>query len=145
MNPVDHPHGGGEGSRKEIIRSRHGDSRPRASRHGTTRVRTVHREAAQQPIGSVLVARSVKKGPFIDDHLLAKVQTMNASRDRRVDQDVVAALDDHAGYGRATPLPCTTGASSFRSSCRRIWWATSSASSHRRGPFTATPVIAKPR
>jgi small subunit ribosomal protein S19 len=30
------------------------------------------------------VARSVKKGPFIDAHLLKKVDAMNASRDRRV-------------------------------------------------------------
>jgi len=30
------------------------------------------------------VARSVKKGPFVDAHLLNKVQAMNASRDKRV-------------------------------------------------------------
>ena len=30
------------------------------------------------------MARSVKKGPFIDDHLLAKVQALNASREKRV-------------------------------------------------------------
>ncbi len=30
------------------------------------------------------MARSVKKGPFIDAHLLKKVDAMNASRDRRV-------------------------------------------------------------
>lgn len=30
------------------------------------------------------MARSVKKGPFIDDHVLAKVQAMNASREKRV-------------------------------------------------------------
>ena len=30
------------------------------------------------------MARSVKKGPFVDPHLLAKVQAMNASRDKRV-------------------------------------------------------------
>jgi len=30
------------------------------------------------------VARSVKKGPFIDDHLLAKVEALNASREKRV-------------------------------------------------------------
>ena len=28
--------------------------------------------------------RSVKKGPFIDDHLLKKVETMNASGEKRV-------------------------------------------------------------
>jgi small subunit ribosomal protein S19 len=30
------------------------------------------------------VARSVKKGPFVDEHLLKKVQAMNAARDKRV-------------------------------------------------------------
>jgi small subunit ribosomal protein S19 len=30
------------------------------------------------------VARSVKKGPFIDQHLLRKVEAMNASREKRV-------------------------------------------------------------
>jgi len=30
------------------------------------------------------VARSVKKGPFVDDHLLKKVQGMNHARDKRV-------------------------------------------------------------
>ena len=28
--------------------------------------------------------RSVKKGPFVDEHLLKKVQTMNVGRDKRV-------------------------------------------------------------
>ncbi len=30
------------------------------------------------------MARSVKKGPFVDGHLLKKVQTMNTTRDKRV-------------------------------------------------------------
>jgi small subunit ribosomal protein S19 len=30
------------------------------------------------------VARSIKKGPFIDPHLLRKVEAMNASREKRV-------------------------------------------------------------
>ncbi len=30
------------------------------------------------------MARSVKKGPFIDPHVLNRVQAMNASRDKRV-------------------------------------------------------------
>jgi len=30
------------------------------------------------------VARSVKKGPFIDLHLMRKVETMNTGRDKRV-------------------------------------------------------------
>ena len=30
------------------------------------------------------MARSVKKGPFVDSHLLKKVETMNNARERRV-------------------------------------------------------------
>ncbi len=30
------------------------------------------------------MARSVKKGPFVDEHLLKKVQAMNTGRDKRV-------------------------------------------------------------
>jgi small subunit ribosomal protein S19 len=30
------------------------------------------------------VARSIKKGPFIDQHLLKKVEALNASREKRV-------------------------------------------------------------
>lgn len=30
------------------------------------------------------MARSVKKGPFVDEHLAKKVDAMNASRDKRV-------------------------------------------------------------
>ena len=30
------------------------------------------------------MARSIKKGPFVDTHLLKKVQTMNTGRDKRV-------------------------------------------------------------
>ncbi len=30
------------------------------------------------------MARSLKKGPFVDDHLLSKIEQMNAARDRKV-------------------------------------------------------------
>jgi small subunit ribosomal protein S19 len=30
------------------------------------------------------MARSLKKGPFVDDHLLKKVEAMNAANDRKV-------------------------------------------------------------
>jgi small subunit ribosomal protein S19 len=30
------------------------------------------------------VSRSIKKGPFVDAHLLKKVETLNASNDKRV-------------------------------------------------------------
>jgi small subunit ribosomal protein S19 len=30
------------------------------------------------------MARSIKKGPFVDDHLLKKIEAMNQSREKRV-------------------------------------------------------------
>lgn len=30
------------------------------------------------------MARSIKKGPFVDDHLLRKIEAMNQNRDKRV-------------------------------------------------------------
>ena len=30
------------------------------------------------------MARSLKKGPFVDDHLMKKVEAMNAAGDRKV-------------------------------------------------------------
>jgi|SRR6185436_3665965 len=30
------------------------------------------------------MARSLKKGPFVDDHLLSKIEQMNAANDRKV-------------------------------------------------------------
>jgi small subunit ribosomal protein S19 len=30
------------------------------------------------------MARSLKKGPFVDDHLMKKVEAMNAANDRKV-------------------------------------------------------------
>jgi small subunit ribosomal protein S19 len=39
----------------------------------------VHRQAENQ-----VMTRSLKKGPFIDDHLQKKVDTMNRERDKKV-------------------------------------------------------------
>ncbi len=39
------------------------------------------------------MARSLKKGFFIDDHLQVKVDAMNDAGDQAGDQDLVAALD----------------------------------------------------
>ena len=43
--------------------------------------------------------RSLKKGPFIDDHLQKKVDAMNAFRRPPGDQDVVAPVDDRPRHG----------------------------------------------
>ena len=44
--------------------------------------------------------RSLKKGPFVDDHLAKKVEVQNAKRDQERDQDLVASLDDRARHDR---------------------------------------------
>ena len=45
--------------------------------------------------------RSLKKGPFVDDHLKKKVDQMNARRREARDQDVVTPVDGDAGHGRS--------------------------------------------
>jgi ribosomal protein S19 len=54
--------------------------------------------------------RSLKKGPFVDDHLLKKVEAQNEKGSRNV-------------------IKCTTVASTFRCSSPKPWSGTSSASS----------------
>ncbi len=44
--------------------------------------------------------RSLKKGPFVDDHLMKKVDVQNEGHQER-HQDVVAALHDRAGHDRS--------------------------------------------
>ena len=41
------------------------------------------------------MTRSLKKGPFIDAHLVKKVEAAQATKDKKPDQDLVAPLDDH--------------------------------------------------
>ena len=84
------------------------------------------------------MGRSLKKGPFADDHLVK--QGGGAEREEREEggQDLVAALDDPAGVRRAHASPCTTARSSSRCMSPKTWWATSWASSRRRGPSRDT-------
>ena len=46
------------------------------------------------------MGRSLKKGPFTDDHLVIKVAAMNAKNEKKVITHLVAALDDSAGVHR---------------------------------------------
>jgi hypothetical protein len=48
-----------------------------------------------------LMPRSLKKGPFADDHLMKKVADMNKAGEKKVVRDVVAPLDDHPGHARS--------------------------------------------
>ncbi len=47
------------------------------------------------------MSRSLKKGPFVDGHLMAKVETARGDARQEADQDLVAPLDDPAGVHRA--------------------------------------------
>jgi small subunit ribosomal protein S19 len=44
--------------------------------------------------------RSLKKGPFVDLHLIKKVEPPRSPRTQEADQDLVAPLDDPARDGR---------------------------------------------
>jgi len=46
------------------------------------------------------MSRSLKKGPFVDDSLMKKVEALNASGKKRSDQDLVQKIND---------LPCIRG------------------------------------
>ena len=91
MNPVDHPHGGGEG---KTSGGRHPVS-PWGKPEGRTRDKTkpsqtTHRPSTPHPRlapvegNTHAMPRSLKKGPFVDDHLLKKVDALNEQNEKRV-------------------------------------------------------------
>ena len=41
------------------------------------------------------MARSLKKGPFVDHHLLKKVEDQNKDGIKKTDQNMVETFDDH--------------------------------------------------
>ena len=89
MNPVDHPHGGGEGKSK-------------GGRHPVTpwgvptlgkRTRPKHKESDKLIVRGRRrgkerryppMSRSSKKGPFIDERLLGRIEAMNAANEKRM-------------------------------------------------------------
>ena len=87
MNPVDHPHGGGEGqtTRRPAIRSPRGASR----RSATARARRASSPTAASSAAAAagrraeLMSRSSKKGPFVEERLMARIEAMNASGKNR--------------------------------------------------------------
>ena len=42
------------------------------------------------------MGRSIKKGPFVDGHLMDKIDKAKDTEVKDADQDLVAPLDDHA-------------------------------------------------
>ena len=104
MNPVDHPHGGGEGKSK-------------GGRHPVTpwgvptlgkRTRRKHKDSEQADRsrpppreGHAQVSRSSKKGPFVEERLLSRIEAMNAVEREADGAHLVAHVHDLPGDGRA--------------------------------------------
>ena len=90
MNPVDHPHGGGEG--KTSRRPASGDALGPADARIQDAQQQAHRQVDREPegeeeglgIGRTNMSRSLKKGPFTDDHLAKKVADMNEKNEKKV-------------------------------------------------------------
>src|SRR4029078_10106032 len=87
MNPVDHPLGGGEGKSSG---GRHPVS-PWGKPEGRTRKRgkasdklIVRRRRTRGARRYSNMPRSLKKGPFIDEHLRVKIERLNETNDKRV-------------------------------------------------------------
>ena len=84
MNPIDHPHGGGEGKTAA--------AQAPVSPWGTP-TKGYKTRRNKRTSGMIIVdrrkrkgqelARSSKKGPFVDQHLVKKVEAATANRDKR--------------------------------------------------------------
>ena len=84
MNPVDHPHGGGEGKTSGGRHPVNPEGKPegrtrkrKASDALIVRRRRSRTRSAEQVEEPTEMPRSLKKGPFVDDHLLKKVDAQN--------------------------------------------------------------------
>ena len=93
MNPVDHPLGGGEGKtsggRHPVSPWGQPEGRTRSPQQGLRQDdRPSSPQARRAPVGktegTTHMPRSLKKGPFVDDHLLKKVDVLNAAGDKKV-------------------------------------------------------------
>ena len=85
------------------------------------------------------MSRSLKKGPFVDDHLLKKVDAQNEAGERRVIKTwsrrstIIPEMVGHtiAVHDGRKHVPCTSPSR---------WSGTSSASSARPAPSGSTPA-----
>ena len=81
MNPVDHPHGGGEGSTTPGPSSGHPVGRPHAGLPHPQEEqgeRPLHRAWPPPWEGQAAMSRSSKKGPWVEERLMARIEAMNA-------------------------------------------------------------------
>ena len=78
------------------------------------------------------MARSIKKGPFVDEHLTKKVEDAQGQQIEEGHQDLVAAQHHPARTSSASRSRCTTAASSCRCS------STENMVGHKLGEFAPT-------
>ena len=84
MNPVDHPHGGGEG---KTSGGRHPVTpwgQPTRGYKTRNNKRTDKWIVTRKAKKRQLMGRSLHKGPFVDDHLMKKVEAMNVKSEKKV-------------------------------------------------------------
>ena len=101
MNPIDHPMGGGQGKSKGGG-GRHHPMSPWGQLAKGFKTRRKHKpserfivQTAQEQSSKLTMARSLKKGPFVEWKLLDKIDRMNESGGEKADQDVVAPQHGH--------------------------------------------------
>ena len=142
MNPVDHPLGGGEGKSSG---GRHPVS-PWGKPEGRTRKKgkksdelIIRRRRAPRRTEVIDMPRSLKKGPFVDDHLAEEGRRDERGRRPQGHQDVVAPLAPSRPTWSVTRSRCTTAASTCRCTSPRRWSVTSSASSRPPARSGTTP------
>ena len=70
------------------------------------------------------MSRSIKKGPFVQPKLLARVQAMNEAGEKRV-LKTWSRASQYSLTSSVTPLLCMTDASMYRYMLPRIWSVTS--------------------
>ena len=105
MNPVDHPHGGGEGS---TTPGRHPvtpwgvPTLGYRTRKKNKAVRPLHRARPPPWEGQAVdESRSSKKGPWVEERLMARIEAMNASNQKTMVKTWSRDLDDLPGDGRS--------------------------------------------
>ena len=88
MNPVDHPHGGGEGKtsggRHPVSPWGQAEGRTRRPNKPSDKLIVRRRAYRQEALRSLNMPRSLKKGPFVDDHLQKKVDVQNEKGTKNV-------------------------------------------------------------
>ena len=90
MNPVDHPHGGGEAHKRPAATRRpRGASRRSATgpaRRASSRTRSSSAVAAagRRRDARSFMGRSTKKGPCVEERLLKRIEAMNSSGNKQM-------------------------------------------------------------